>query len=232
MSGRQEKDHGRNPLMMTVSTMHAYNVHAFISAKCIVSSWSVMLINARLTEVVICCHECVLSRDQSLCDASSHEMHSHVCWYFLHHVTIASCMCINFTDLEPADKDMQEFWQHLPKATWSDDGKILQLAAGTSFLGMPKYGDKLMQRACYADFQNMLQQHHESGGEGFAVIGNSGMLKQFLLPLCGCSYVVSPHRQSQNTDFRVHSCVIALQALVKACSGFCCCISGPVQVNV
>ena len=78
---------------------------------------------------------------------------------------------------------MQEFWQQLPNATWSDDGKILQLAAGTSFLGMPKFGDKLMQRTCYADFQTMLQQHLESGGEGFAVIGNSGKLKQILLSM-------------------------------------------------
>jgi hypothetical protein len=73
---------------------------------------------------------------------------------------------------------MQDFWQQLSNATWSNDGKILQLAAGTSFLGMPEYGDKLMQRACYADFRAMLKRHHDSGGKGFAVIGNSGTLKQ------------------------------------------------------
>jgi hypothetical protein len=78
---------------------------------------------------------------------------------------------------------MQEFWQQLPNAMWSDDSRVLQLAAGTSFLGMPEYGDKLMQRACYADFQTMLKQHYDSGGKGFGVIGNSGMLKQFLLSI-------------------------------------------------
>jgi hypothetical protein len=78
---------------------------------------------------------------------------------------------------------MQEFWQHLPKATWSDDGKILQLAAATSFLGMPEYGDKLMRRRCYSNFQTMLKQHYDSGGKGFGVIGNSGLLKQILLSI-------------------------------------------------
>jgi hypothetical protein len=68
MSGLQEKDHGRNPLM-TVSTMYAYNAYAYVTAKYRVSLWSVMLINAGLTEVVVCYHECVLSNDQSLCDA-------------------------------------------------------------------------------------------------------------------------------------------------------------------
>jgi hypothetical protein len=92
MPGLQEKDQGRDPLIMTVSITHAQNVHACVSAKHRVSLWSSMLINARLTEVMVCYHEGVLSSDQSLYDASSHEMHSHMCSYLMHHVAIALCM--------------------------------------------------------------------------------------------------------------------------------------------
>jgi hypothetical protein len=124
---------------------------------------------------------------------------------------------------------MQEFWQHLPEAMWSDDGKILQLAAETSFLGMTEYGDKLMQRACYADFQGMLQQHHDSGGKGFAVIGNSGMFKQFLLSIIvGAQTLCLLILNHKTLIICVHCCLIAVQASARACSGFCCCISGPV----
>jgi hypothetical protein len=66
------------------------------------------------------------------------------------------------------------FWKHLPQATWTNDGKVLQLAEGTHFLGREEYSDKLMLRDCYSDFESMIDDHFAGTGKGFAVIGNPG----------------------------------------------------------
>jgi hypothetical protein len=79
-----------------------------------------------------------------------------------------------FAELEPASEDMQAFWKYLPDAQWYDDDTVLQLSEGTNFLGIPRYGDTLMMRTCYTAFDDMLESHFECGGEGFAVVGNSG----------------------------------------------------------
>jgi hypothetical protein len=51
---------------------------------------------------------------------------------------------------------------------------VLQLAGGTYFLGREEYGDKLMLRDCYSDFETMIDNHFAGAGKGFAVIGNPG----------------------------------------------------------
>ena len=71
---------------------------------------------------------------------------------------------------------MQAFWKHLPHAVWSNDGTVLRLPASTSFLGVPRNGDTLMVHACYSALRDKLADHFDHGGEGFAVIGNSGQL--------------------------------------------------------
>jgi hypothetical protein len=82
------------------------------------------------------------------------------------------------------------FWKHLPQATWSNDGKVLQLAEGTHFLGREEYGDKLMLRDCYSDFETMINEHFARSGKGFAVIGNPGKVlagKGLLARVVDCS---------------------------------------------
>jgi hypothetical protein len=81
-----------------------------------------------------------------------------------------------FTELLPASKGMQAFWKHLPHAAWSDGGTALQLSASTSFLGVPRNGDKLMMRACYTALRDKIADHFGHDGDGFAVLGNAGRL--------------------------------------------------------
>jgi hypothetical protein len=76
--------------------------------------------------------------------------------------------------LVPAEESVCKYWQHLPEATWSDDGKVLQLVQGTHFMGEEEFGNQLMLRACYSDFEDMLKEHFRRCGKGFAVIGNPG----------------------------------------------------------
>jgi hypothetical protein len=78
---------------------------------------------------------------------------------------------------------MCHFWKHLRQATWSDDGRVLQLAEGTHFLGVEEYGDKIMLRDCYSDFEGMINDHFADTGKGFAVIGNPGKLQPRIVPL-------------------------------------------------
>jgi hypothetical protein len=117
MSELQENDHGRNLLIMTVSIMQAFNVHACMSATCRVASWRVMLISAPLPEVAVCYHKCVTFKCQSLCDASSNEIQ-------LTHVFVLGAPHYNcFTRVNQLHRSgarrqrHAEFWQQLPNAT-------------------------------------------------------------------------------------------------------------------
>ena len=62
----------------------------------------------------------------------------------------------------------------MPDAQWNEDRTLLELTAGTHFLGTPRYGSKLMVRSCYNALHDMIETHFQTGGGGFAVVGNSG----------------------------------------------------------
>ena len=78
-----------------------------------------------------------------------------------------------------AGKRVQDFWSELPKATISDDGKILSLVNNTFFLGSMDYGDKLLIRKCYFGLLDTIRSHFQENCRGVVIIGNPGKF-----PLC------------------------------------------------
>jgi len=96
------------------------------------------------------------------------------------------------TELPMAPNSMCLFWKHLPQATWTCDDKVLQLAAGTHFMGKEEFGDKLMLRDCYSNFEAIINEHFAGSGKGFAVIGSPGKEqadKLLLKRIVGCRRV-------------------------------------------
>lgn len=78
--------------------------------------------------------------------------------------------------LRPAPEELQAFWRELPNAKLMHGGKVLQLAANTSFLGKPDLGQKMMVRECYVRLWEKLEEDFRAGEYGRVIIGTPGEL--------------------------------------------------------
>jgi hypothetical protein len=77
--------------------------------------------------------------------------------------------------LRPAPEELQAFWRELPNAKLMHGGKVLQLAADTSFLGKQDLGQKMMVRECYVRLWEKLEEEDFRAGErGRVIIGTPG----------------------------------------------------------
>jgi hypothetical protein len=54
------------------------------------------------------------------------------------------------------------------------DEKMLQLMGGTSFLGNPSFGDKMMVRECYKRLWSKMEDDFRNGARGRVVVGSPG----------------------------------------------------------
>lgn len=66
------------------------------------------------------------------------------------------------------------FWEQLSSAEILEDGKILRLVAGTSFIGRPSLGNTLMIRDCYHRLWEKLEADFGQDDLGRAVVGTPG----------------------------------------------------------
>lgn len=56
----------------------------------------------------------------------------------------------------------------------SADGKVLELAGGTFFLGDPSYGNRMLVRECYRRLYSRLEKDFLAGQRGRVIIGTPG----------------------------------------------------------
>ena len=84
--------------------------------------------------------------------------------------------CAVCAALQEADAKLCAFWKQLPTAVLSGQAgaQLMKLQGGTSFLGMPDLGDKLVLRECYSGLEAKIQQLFEGGARAVAVLGNTG----------------------------------------------------------
>lgn len=73
-----------------------------------------------------------------------------------------------------APEELQAFWRELPNAKLMHGGKVLQLAANTSFLGQPDLGQMMMVRDCYVRLWEKLEEDFRAGEYGRVIIGTPG----------------------------------------------------------
>ncbi|GAQ91775.1 hypothetical protein KFL_008520010 [Klebsormidium nitens] len=77
-----------------------------------------------------------------------------------------------------APQGLSNFWKALPRATWSDDGKLMTLAEGTSFMGYEKFGDKMFIRESYHGMDQELKRVFiQDDGIAVVLVGNPGVGK-------------------------------------------------------
>jgi len=69
------------------------------------------------------------------------------------------------------------FWTNLRLSTVSSDGRILELANGTKFLGSDSWRGKLFIRSCYEKLWDTVQGLVESGTRRILITGNPGIGK-------------------------------------------------------
>jgi hypothetical protein len=74
--------------------------------------------------------------------------------------------------LRPVPEELQAVW--LPNAKLLHGGKVLQLAANTSFLGKRDLGQKMMVRECYVRLCEKLEEDFRAGEKGRVIIGTPG----------------------------------------------------------
>jgi hypothetical protein len=76
--------------------------------------------------------------------------------------------------LRPAPEELRAFWRELLNARLMHGGKVLQLAANTSFLGKPALGQNMMVRECYVRLWEKVEEDFRGGEYGRVIIGTPG----------------------------------------------------------
>jgi hypothetical protein len=89
------------------------------------------------------------------------------------HVLIEEVLLLPGPALPPPE-GLQAFWRELPSAELLHGGKVLRLAANTSFLGFKKYRNQMLVRECYVRLWEKLEEDFEAGEDGRVIIGTPG----------------------------------------------------------